>query len=65
MVLSVCQGLLGNTHDAEDAFQATFLVLARKAGALRQPELLGPWLHGVAHRTARRLMDKNARRSAP
>jgi RNA polymerase sigma factor (sigma-70 family) len=61
MVLGVCQGLLG-THDAEDAFQATFLVLARKAGALRQPDLLGPWLHGVAHRTARRLRDKNARR---
>jgi DNA-directed RNA polymerase specialized sigma24 family protein len=57
MVLGVCQQLLSNTHDAEDAFQATFLVLARKAGRLRQPELLGPWLHRVAHRTARRLKD--------
>ena len=62
MVLGVCQSLLGNTHDAEDAFQATFLVLACKAGALWQPDLLGPWLHGVAHHTAPRLKDKNARR---
>ncbi len=62
LVFGVCQSLLRNPHDAEDAFQATFLVLARKAGSLRQPDLLGPWLHGVAHRTARRLKDKNARR---
>src|SRR5262249_28418491 len=62
MVLGVCRGLLRNTHDAEDAFQATFLVLARKAVALRRPDLLGPWLHEVAHRTARRLKDRDARR---
>jgi RNA polymerase sigma factor (sigma-70 family) len=62
LVFGVCQSLLRNPHDAEDAFQATFLVLARKAGSLRQPDLLGPWLHGVAHRTARRLKDKNSRR---
>jgi RNA polymerase sigma factor (sigma-70 family) len=62
LVFGVCQSMLRNPHDAEDAFQATFLVLARKAGSLRQPDLLGPWLHGVAHRTARRLKDKNARR---
>jgi RNA polymerase sigma factor (sigma-70 family) len=62
MVFGVCQSLLRNTHDAEDAFQATFLVLARKAGALWRHELLGPWLYGVAHHTARRLKDKNARR---
>ncbi len=53
MVFSVCHGSLGNTHDAEDAFQATFVVLARKAGSLWKPELLGPWLHGVARHTAR------------
>jgi RNA polymerase sigma factor (sigma-70 family) len=62
MVLSVCRGLLRNPHDAEDAFQATFLVLALKAGSLRKPNLVGPWLHGVAHHTARRLRDRNARR---
>ena len=62
MVLGVCRGLLRDAHDAEDAFQATFLVLALKARTVREPELLGPWLHGVAHRTACRLRDKDARR---
>jgi RNA polymerase sigma factor (sigma-70 family) len=62
MILSVCRGLLGNPHDAEDAFQATFLVLARKAGALRQPDLLGPWLYKVAHRAALQVRVDNARR---
>ena len=64
LVFGVCQSLLRNPHDAEDAFQATFMVLARKAGSIRQPDRLGPWLHGVAHRTARRLKDKNARRKS-
>ena len=62
MVYSVCRGLLRNGHDAEEAFQATFLVLALKASSVRDPDLLGPWLHGVAHRTARRLRDKDSRR---
>ncbi len=62
MVLGVCRGLLNNQHDADDAFQATFLVLARKAGTLRQAELLGPWLYGVAYRSARRLKEKDQRR---
>ncbi len=65
LVFGVCQSLLRNPHDAEDAFQATFMVLARKAGSIRQPDRLGPWLHGVAHRTARRLKEKNARRKTP
>ena len=52
MVLKVCEQLLGDAHAAEDAFQATFLVMARRAGQIRDPERLGPWLHGVALRVA-------------
>ena len=54
LVLSVCRRVLATVQDAEDAFQATFLVLARKAGAIREPNLLGNWLYGVASRIARR-----------
>jgi RNA polymerase sigma factor (sigma-70 family) len=64
MVLNVCHRLLDDPHDVEDAFQATFLILVRKAGAIRQRELLAPWLYGVAHRIARRAQTLARRRRA-
>jgi RNA polymerase sigma factor (sigma-70 family) len=63
MVLAVCRRLLQNAHDADDAFQATFLVLVRKAGSIAQPELLGNWLYGVAYRVAVKARIRAARRS--
>jgi hypothetical protein len=54
MVLGLCRSLIKDAHDAEDAFQATFLVLARKASSIRRRDTIGPWLYGVAGRVARR-----------
>src|SRR5262249_50383230 len=62
MVLRVCRRILRDAHDAEDAFQATFLVLARKAAALRHQESVGNWLYGVASRLSLRARTDAARR---
>ena len=62
MVLGVCRQLLGDHHHAEDAFQAAFLVLARKARSLRDPDRLATWMYGVALRTARKARTRLARR---
>jgi len=64
MVLGVCRRVLHDGHDVEDAFQATFLVLARNARTIRRSERVGPWLHGVARRVAVRARDNAARRLA-
>jgi RNA polymerase sigma factor (sigma-70 family) len=64
MVLGVCQRVLHDMHEAEDAFQATFLVLVRKAASIVPREMVGNWLYGVACRTALHARALNAKRRA-
>src|SRR5437762_5474619 len=64
MVLGVCRRVLRNEADSEDAFQATFLVLVRKAASIRPPGMVGNWLYGVAHTTALKARAMNTKRLA-
>ncbi|WP_165226784.1 RNA polymerase sigma factor [Aquisphaera insulae] len=61
MVLGLCRGIVRDAHDAEDAFQATFLVLARRAASIRNRQTIGPWLCGVAGRVARKARVRSRR----
>jgi len=67
MVLGVCRRMLADRADADDAFQATFLVLVlvlvRRAGSVGRGDLIGPWLHGVAVRVCRRARAQTAKRN--
>ena len=64
MVLRVCRDVLGDPHAAEDAFQATFLVLARRSDRIRDPSRLGRWLYGVARRVSVRARVQERRRTS-
>lgn len=64
MVWGVCRRMLHNHHDVEDAFQATFLVLVRRAASIMPREMVGNWLYGVAHQTARKARTTTAKRRA-
>ncbi len=63
MVMRVCKGVLHDAHAAEDAFQVTFLILARKARSIRKRDSIASWLFGVARRVARKAKAQNTRRA--
>ncbi len=63
MVLRICRQVLGDPHDAQDASQATFLVLARRAGSIGRRESVASWLHGVAVRVAAKARQAESRRA--
>jgi len=65
MVLHACRRILGDVDAAEDAFQATFLVLARRAASVGRPAALAGWLYGVAARVAREARRRDARQPRP
>ncbi len=65
MVLGLCRRMLRDPRDVEDAFQATFLILVRKASAIRDPSHLSNWLYGVAYRVAVRARTNTIRRPGP
>jgi RNA polymerase sigma factor (sigma-70 family) len=62
LVYGTCRRILGDGHEADDAFQAVFFVLARRAATLRRDRGIGPWLHGVALRVAKKLRGQLVRR---
>ncbi|MGP0065019.1 MAG: RNA polymerase sigma factor [Isosphaeraceae bacterium] len=62
MVVATCRAVLKHDHDVEDAFQANFLVLARRAGSVRAADALGGWLHRVAYRIAVRARSETEQR---
>ena len=62
MVRRICRQMLGNVHDADDAFQATFFILARKARSVHTHDSVASWLHGVAYRVCLRARSATDRR---
>ena len=65
LVMGICRRMLGHVHDAEDAFQATFLVLARSARSVRKPDALSAWLYATAVRVCRRAAAKRSSSQSP